>query len=224
MAIFFLVRVDVISVAHFTFPQLHRGLQSSRTSFFCGGSFECRRGGIGRSRLQCRRASVKLGRHSEHSGVFWTLWNALECPEHLPSLTDAGGGAGMWSALGLCCIVEAPGIGREELPDVGFVVEEVEGGGQEGPAGTGICKKRCSTAFQLLQSSQNAVKHLLFYRCLSSFVEGLGMGEEELAEIGCGTEELEGAERWTALGEFSQCSCDGDRRVNCWLSVSASAK
>src|SRR6266404_5238723 len=188
MAIFFLVRVDVISVAHFTFPQLHRGLQSSRTSFFCGGSFECRRGGIGRSRLQCRRASVKLGRHSEHSGVFWTLWNALECP------------------------------------DVGFVVEEGEGGGQEGPAGTGICKKRCSTAFQLLQSSQNAVKHLLFYRCLSSFVEGLGMGEEELAEIGCGTEELEGAERWTALGEFSQCSCDGDRRVNCWLSVSASAK
>ncbi len=32
--------------------------------------------------------SVKLGRCSECFRVFWMLWNALECSECLPSLTD----------------------------------------------------------------------------------------------------------------------------------------
>src|SRR6266404_1623086 len=34
------------------------------------------------------RASVKLGRCSKCFRVFRTLWNALKCPECLPSLTD----------------------------------------------------------------------------------------------------------------------------------------
>ena len=46
-------------------------------------------GHIGYSIWYAPWSSVILGRCSRHSRVFQSIWNALECSEHLPSFTDA---------------------------------------------------------------------------------------------------------------------------------------
>ncbi len=63
-------------------------------------------------------SSVKLGRCSEHSGAFWTLWNALEHPEHLPSLTDACriGGKVRIHAEALCVSQKVPVLSSSASP------------------------------------------------------------------------------------------------------------